>query len=254
VQDKNKKAIGRKPAWVLDPIPGNPETASGKSGNCEITMWIISPVECGNINHKDRNMIPDFETITPPETGKKIRTSRTKHQTNPFLRDVVATLGDKRVAVSMKTNMVEIDHETGEMTHIPGQITKMISADRESFVKLYTAQIDAFFELSKAGRAVIKYLIWLHQQDANKHLFYLHPDQVREAGMEIGKTAWYDGIGDLIGKKIVAASTLPHMFFLNPAVFFNGDRTRLVIEVKKIRKREDVQIELEARGQQRLVD
>jgi hypothetical protein len=189
-----------------------------------------------------------------PENSGKIRVSRVKHEINPFLRDVVATLGDKRVAVAMKSNLVEIDNDTGEMTSIPGQITKMISADRESFVKLYTAQIDAFFELSQAGRAVIKYLIWLHQQDANKHLFYLHPDQVKDAGMRMGKTVWYDGITDLIAKKIIAASTLPHMFFLNPAVFFNGDRTRLVIEVKKIRKREDAQAELEARGQQRLVE
>jgi hypothetical protein len=196
----------------------------------------------------------DIKTNSPLVGGKKIRSVRQKHQVNPFLRDVVATLGDKRVAVAMKSNMVEINNETGEMTQIPGQITKMISADRESFVKLYTAQIDAFFELSKAGRAVIKYLIWLHQQDANKHLFYLHPDQVKESGAVIGKTVWYEGVSDLIDKKIIAASTLPHMFFLNPAVFFNGDRTRLVIEVKKIRRREDAQAELEARGQQRLVE
>lgn len=197
-------------------------------------------------------MNTEIEINSPPFGGKKIRIVRTKHQVNPFLRDVVATLGDKRVAVAMKSNLIEVDDKTGELTRIPGQITKMISADRESFVKLYTAQIDAFFELTTAGRAVIKYLIWLHQQDANKHLFYLHPDQVKESGTDIKKTAWYEGVGDLIEKKIIAASTLPHMYFLNPAVFFNGDRTRLVIEVKKIRRREDIQADLEARGQLRI--
>lgn len=198
-------------------------------------------------------MSPEPRNDSPVISGSS-RNARKRYQHNPFLRDVVATLGDKRVAVAMKSNLMEIDSSTGELTNVPGQITKMISADRESFVKLYTAQMDAFFELSYAGRTVIKYLIWMHQQDANKHLFYLHADNAKECGFDISKTTWYNGITDLIQKKIVAASTLPHMFFLNPAVFFNGDRTRLVIEVKKIRKHEDALTELEARGQQRLVE
>lgn len=194
-------------------------------------------------------MSSEKETVSPSESGKKVRNTRKKYSSNPFLRDVVATLGDKRVAVAMKANLHELDNDTGAFVEIPGQITKMISADREGFVKLYTAQIDAFFELSKAGRAVIKYLIWLHQKEANHHLFYLHLDQVKEAGMTIGKTAWYDGISDLIQRKIVAPSTLPNMFYLNPAVFFNGDRTRLVVEVKKIRKREEIASDKELQEQ-----
>lgn len=190
------------------------------------------------------------ETEIPEEKGKKVRKTRTKYASNPFLHDVVARLGDKRVAVTFKPNLVEIDNDTGEMTPIPGQITKLISADRESFIKLYTAQVDAFFDLTKPGRSLLKYLIWLHQQDANKHLFYLHPDQVQESGMVIGKTTWYDGLAELQERKIIAASTLPHMYFLNPAVFFNGDRTRFVVEV---RKQKD-QASLEAQGQQRLIE
>jgi hypothetical protein len=199
---------------------------------------------------KSRLQSPPEKTPSPLSTGK--RSARLRHHTNPFLRDVVATLGDKRVAVSMKANLAEIDNETGEYTRIPGQITKMISADRESFVKLYTAQIDAFFDLSYAGRTALKYLIWLHQQEANHHLFLLHIEQAIQAGFEMSKTTWYNGITDLIEKKIIAASSITNMFFLNPAVFFNGDRTRLVIEVRKIRKREDAMAEMEARGQQRL--
>lgn len=185
---------------------------------------------------------------------KRARVPRIKYANNPFLRDVVATLGDKRVAVAMKANLMELDHDTGELTNIPGQITKMISADRESFVKLYTAQIDAFFELSKPGRTVVKYLIWLHQREANSHLFILHHSQVAESGMQISRSTWFDGIADLIDKKIIAPSTVTNAYFLNPAVFFNGDRTRLVIEVRKMRKASDAKAELEALGQRRLED
>lgn len=196
-------------------------------------------------------MSSESETKLPVKSGRRVRV---KHKVNPFLRDVVATLSDKRVAVAMKANLAEIDQSTGEITHIPGQITKFISADREGFVKLYTAQLDAFFELTEAGKRMVKYLIHVHQADANKHLFYLHPDQAEADGFSIPRTPWYAGLADLMDKKIIAASTLPNMFFLNPAVFFNGDRTRLVVEVKKIRRKEDYMAELEARGQKRLLE
>ena len=247
MQDKNKKGIGLQPAWMLGGIPRNAESQSAKRGKIEYNFRYNADMQ----SSLNRTTSPKSETTVPPNSGK--RTVRTRHQTNPFLRDVVATLGDKRVAVSMKANLAEIDNETGEYTRIPGQITKMISADREGFVKLYTAQIDAFFDLDRPGRVVLKYLIWMHQQEANHHLFLLHIDQAREAGFDIGKTTWYDGLSSLIDKKIVAASKIVNMFFLNPAVFFNGDRTRLVIEVRKIRKQEDKIADLEARGQERLL-
>lgn len=202
---------------------------------------------------EERPESPDNSGLEQP-SPKRVRTPRVKYANNPFLRDVVATLGDKRVAVAMKANLMELDNDTGELTHIPGQITKMISADRESFVKLYTAQIDAFFELSKPGRTVVKYLIWLHQREANSHLFILHHSQVAESGLQISRSTWFDGIADLIEKKIIAPSTVTNAYFLNPAVFFNGDRTRLVIEVRKMRRTADAKAELEALGQKRLED
>lgn len=200
------------------------------------------------------NLLAASAADVPEKSGRRVRKIRVKHDTNPFLRDVVANLGDRRVAVTTHADLTVVDNSTGELSDARGHITKMIAADREGFVKLYTAQIDAFFELSKPGRELVKYLIYMHQQDANRHLFYLHPTQALQEGFTIGKTTWYDGISDLENKKIIAASKLPNMFFLNPAVFFNGDRTRLVIEVRKIRKKEDRQAELEARGQRRLVE
>jgi hypothetical protein len=196
---------------------------------------------------------PQTEILSPLTRDKKSLAKRHKYANNPFLKDVVATLGDKRVAVSMKANLAEIDNETGEYTRIPGQITKMISADREGFVKLYTAQIDAFFELQKPARAVVKYLIAIHQKEANRHLVFLHPSQSEADGYPISRATWFRGIAELIDRKIIAPSTLVNGYFLNPSIFFNGDRTRFVVEVRKIRKQEDKISDLEARGQERLL-
>lgn len=185
-------------------------------------------------------------------TLKAHRKTRIKYDQNPFLREVVATLGDKRVAVSMKSNLGELDPKTGVYQPIPGQITKLISADRESFVKLYTAQIDAFFELGKPGRSVIKYLIWLHQREANRHLFILHLSQVKESSYEISRSSWFAGISELLDKKIIAASTATNGYYLNAAVFFNGDRTRFVTEVTR-QKAEEEKTQLEIESLQRKI-
>lgn len=53
------------------------------------------------------------ETTSPVQSGKRARVVRVKHSTNPFLQDVVAKLGDKRVAVAFKSGMLELDQDTG---------------------------------------------------------------------------------------------------------------------------------------------
>lgn len=185
--------------------------------------------------------------------SSKVREKRIRYAENPFLGDVVATLSDKRVAVAMKANLAEIDNETGEIRRIPGQITKYISADRESFVKFYTAQLQAFFELSGAGRKVVMYLIHLHQKAPNSHRIVLHHAFALEEGFDIGQAHWYAGLSELLDKKFIASAQAVSIFYLNPAIFFNGDRTRFVTEIRKRKTDADNRAELEARGQERLL-
>ena len=71
-----------------------------------------------------------------------------------------------------------------------------------------------------------------------------------EDGFEIPKSTWYDGINELIEKKFIAPAKAQNDYYLNPAIFFNGDRTRLVVELRRSdqKQREN----LERLGQERL--
>lgn len=164
---------------------------------------------------------------------RKSPQKRERYDHNPFLEGVVATFGDKRVRVAMKPNLAEIDNATGEITRIPGEIVKVVSADNASFVKLYSAQLDAFFELSGTARQVVKYLVHAHQQEPNKHFIGLHRTFAAQSGFEIPESTWFAGINQLIEKKFIAASKVPNFYYLNPAIFFNGDRTRFIVEIQK---------------------
>jgi hypothetical protein len=186
---------------------------------------------------------------------KTIPVKRARHAFNPFLAGVVSTFSDKRVTVDtrMQPQIMEMDAQTGEITRIPGQIVRTISADREGFVKLYTAQLDAFFELTGCAKIVIKYLIFLHQKEKNKHLVVLHQLFALEDGYDIPKSTWHRGITELLRKEFIAAASAVNSYYLNPAIFFNGDRTVFVTEIKRRRTDEDHRAELEARGQERLL-
>ena len=195
----------------------------------------------------------ETDSVTETLPAKRTRSRvRNRYDHNPFLGPVVATLtGAKRkIPVAMSPNLSTIDHDTGEISPVEGQITKYIAADREGFVKLYTAQLDAFFELKANARKVVKYVIHMHQQNPNKHRVTLHPAYAADDGYEMAKSSWYDGINELIEKKFIAAAQAQNDFYLNPAIFFNGDRTRLVVELRRSdqKQREN----LERLGQERL--
>ena len=165
-------------------------------------------------------------------------TKRVRYDRNPFLEGVVSTFGDKRVRVAMKPNLAEIDNETGEITRIPGEIVKVVSADNGSFIKLYSAELHSFFDLTRSAQSVVEYLVYVHQKDANKTLVVLHRTFALQDNFEIPESTWFTGIRELIAKDFLAASMVPSSYYLNPAIFFNGDRTRFITEIKKDRKKQ----------------
>lgn len=187
---------------------------------------------------KTTNCLENLESSESSEVlgPQKKQYKRIRYDHNPFLDGVVASFGDKSVKVAMKLNLAEIETSTGSITRIPGEIHKLVSADSASFVKLYSAQLDSFFELTGPARQVVKYLIFLHQQDPNNHLIGLHRAFALEQDYNIPYSTWFAGINTLLDKKFIAASKVTSVYFLNPAIFFNGDRTRFVTEIRKQHK------------------
>jgi hypothetical protein len=72
----------------------------------------------------------------------------------------------------------------------------------------------------------------------------------RHGAKPLAKTTYMTALAELVEKGFVAPSTNPNLFFINPAIFFNGDRIRFVTEIR--RKKVSSQERLEAAGQQRL--
>jgi hypothetical protein len=122
-------------------------------------------------------------------------------------------------------------------------------------VKLFVAELNRFFDLTPTALRIVTVLL----QDIGK-LRLGDGDQVYLTERQIGETleaygmkkpsaaSYYRALEELIGKGFIAPSERNALFFINPAIFFNGDRVRFVTEIRR-KKKVSKQEQLEQEGQ-----
>lgn len=196
-------------------------------------------------------------------TGKETKEPsilRTKHKENPFMRPD----GSGLVVYKTKTARVETagpmaltDTKTGETVNI-AQVRKVELVDSDKFVKLYVANLDAFFDLKPGTIRIMTALLSELADARNAHgdTVYLNYGRVREYFETKGskppsRPTFFSAMAEMVEKGFVAPSVDMNLWFINPTIFFNGDRIRFVNEYVRV-KRSRTQQELEAAGQQSL--
>ena len=172
---------------------------------------------------------------------------------NPF-----ATPEGFRVPLTKKSEVMVTEGPAnltvGEEKIAVAQIRRIKTVDSAPFVKLFTEELDRFFDLTPTALRIVTVLI----QDIGK-IRMGDGDQVYLTERQLGETlqahglkppssaSYYRALSELIEKGFVAPSTNTPLFFINPAIFFNGDRVRFVTEIR--RKRASKMEQLEAEGQ-----
>lgn len=110
--------------------------------------------------------------------------------------------------------------------------------DKEEFIKLYTSQIKAYFDLTKTAYKVFFIFLRIYQDAIGKDHFYLSCKKAMSLAEKIdhfalSESIFYRGIKELIEKRIIAKTNEKNWYFINPAIVFNGDRARFVSEIIK---------------------
>jgi hypothetical protein len=185
-----------------------------------------------------------------------------RYKVNPFLKDMVLNLKEKQVRLSRlgKDNNVLINQDTNETlgTHV---VTHRY-VDSEQFVKLFTRNIALTFDLSACGIKAFNVLCWAVQNgalskdevalDTYTHDEFMAAHTHWTPPLKMSLPTFRRGLVELEKSKLIAKAFRAGRYFVNPNFVFNGDR---VVFSSIIEKREKNKIaELEARGQQRLVD
>ena len=166
-----------------------------------------------------------------------------KYRQNPFIDDQLLNqlAGKKNVYYTQMTQSSLLDMQTGEIDPAKIQIVKQVRSDKEQFVKIYTTHLKAFFELSTTAYKVLHYILYEIQNNAINHdqvLLSLLKAQhfFTEQGSKISSATFYRAMKELVEKLFLAETEQGSVYFINPKLFFNGDRvefiTKFMIEEK----------------------
>ena len=175
----------------------------------------------------------------------------TKHDENPYLAAIHPSM-KSRTEILFDGNQAVIQRDTGEVTEDRLAIARIKWVESEQFVKVYTANISVFFELSKPAQRVCEYAIAVLSGTVGSDQVYLHPEDYisfckkQKTKTGANKNSFNNGMRELAAKALIAKSSRPNLWYINPAVIFNGDRARFITEMRKRKKSKAEQLEREA--------
>ena len=165
-----------------------------------------------------------------------------KHKENPFLGEHTVSTRKRRTVVGGK-GMAVVNTETGEMGDAV-EIVRVTTVDTEQFVKVFTQNLRVFFDLSSITIKLLEVLLSQVQKAPNTDKVMLNvsiaQDYFTETSREpISKASFHRAIKEMLDKNFVAETQLSGLFFINPNLFFNGDRVRFVTELQRKRSNEE---------------
>lgn len=192
------------------------------------------------------------------ESKKSSGILRHKFKENPFVEGGVFRVPTKTRSEMLETaGPLALMSQDGETLQV-AEIRRRKVVDNDRFVKLFVAHLDAFFDLKPGTMKLMSALLdeLSKTRYINGDTIYLNYAKVVEYFERRGvkppaKGTFFNSMAEMCEKGFVAPSVDTNLWFINPAIFFNGDRVRFVTELK--RKRVSQADQLEAKGQQRLL-
>jgi hypothetical protein len=152
---------------------------------------------------------------------------------NPFMSNLLIPKRKRNVRIANSDKAI-LDKGTGEVesTLFLGQ-TKTI--DKEQFVKIFHNSLQSLFDLSNVSIRVFAYIGSVTTFD-DKIIFDV--EECKSFTNLTSRTTIYKALTELIEAEFIAKSNLNNIFYINPQIFYKGDRIVLVNEYKVKRNKE----------------
>lgn len=165
-----------------------------------------------------------------PKQGR--RKNSLAYKINPFWEATEVKVGKKTIRVA---GGMHVSKEGEFVSHSGVHVIRNV--DEEEFIKVYTKNIKAIFDLKPAAQRILQYLITELQKTPNADAVYLAwigaEEYFDEHKVKISRASFFNGVNALIEKGFLAESTKPNMFWFNPNLFFNGNRMTFIEEYRK---------------------
>lgn len=155
-----------------------------------------------------------------------------KFKQNPFLDAAVISVKTRKKKITVAQGGTIIDNETGEAT-AETVIAQVVEVDEGQFVKLFTKDIKNFFDLTPAGLKTFALVLNVVQAEGiNRDKIFIHNQDEQLKNFNLSRAVFFRGIDELIKKKFLAKTINPNWYFINPNLFFNGDRAKFIKEYR----------------------
>ncbi|EET9943581.1 TPA: hypothetical protein ACIX5Y_005264 [Escherichia coli] len=174
-------------------------------------------------------------------TNKKVfktdlRTLNYSPEINPLMDNSAVPVKRKRVRSGLLGKPL-LDPETMTL-QATAVIHQIEDKDTDEFVKVFSAGISAAYDLSRTGQRVFQAILQEYEQMPMSRGFadsiYLAWFDGGLSGRDIGMSEYTfkRGIRELLDKGFIAPQ-VPNIFWVNPALFFKGDRVMLIREYRR---------------------
>jgi hypothetical protein len=151
-------------------------------------------------------------------------------EVNPFVEEALAEIQKQTVR---KTRVIRPDEGLARqvqqiVVNVEGEPTgygafmQYIEVDEDKFAKVYLSQFAAFWELSKPAIRVFGYLLSVLKPGQDRLIFRMDKALIHTKYGHRNNVA--TGISNLLECGIIARTPYDNEYFINPLVFFNGNR------------------------------
>lgn len=155
-----------------------------------------------------------------------------EYNENPFLKNLNIPIVPKSdMYVSKDRNIVNV--KTGEIDDDVLLTGKRRYVDGEQFVKIFVKEMEAIFDLSKASQKVFAYMLSKVRYD---DLLMLNIDECLEKTGYKSRGPLFKSLAELIQKEFIAKTKNQFVYWINPKLFYKGDRLVVVREYRKAKK------------------
>lgn len=183
--------------------------------------------------------------ISAARQGPNLRELKFSPDANPLLEPTEIEVKRRRVKTGESKSLVNPD--TGELTHVSAVYT-IEDKDDEEFVKVFSDGVKAAFGLSKTASRVFQ-VVLDHYQNTPMSAGYAEAVYIAWfdgglSGQKIGMTdrTFHTGLKELLAKGFLAPKA-PNLFWVNPSLFFKGNRVTFIKEYRRKSKNKDASIE-----------
>jgi hypothetical protein len=167
---------------------------------------------------------------------------------NPFI-EMRSPIQTKSSLVTTKMSSSLVGLDTNEV-HENALIHTLKEIDGEHFVKVFSLNVVKAFELNKTERRVFDEVLKVYSKEvlsvdcADTIYLSFFDNGLNGQTINMSNVTFNRGLKGLLNKGFLSPKT-PNTYWVNPSLFFKGDRVRFITEYKleKIKRRGDAHLQ-----------